>query len=115
MRRSISPRMTGIFSMCARCPRLPGLLLAEDVMPLLARDDELLDARLQILPPLADVVGLFDADARRGFDRLGDRVEQLAEVADHAARVGEDRLVVALAQLGDRVDDEEPAGLVAQP
>src|SRR5687767_488746 len=89
-------------------------LLFRVVVASLATDDELFGARLEVFPLLADVSRLVGLDAGGLLQRLGDGVEQFAEVPHQAARLIEDVRVEALADRRNRVGDEEAAGLVAQ-
>src|SRR5688500_14955931 len=72
------------------------LLLLLDVEPRLAAAHEPLDAALEVFPLLPDVDGLVGLNAGRLLERLGDGVEQLAELAHHPARLREDVLVERL-------------------
>src|SRR5689334_21647302 len=87
------------------CPLL--LLRRRAVVPLLAADDEALDAGLEILPLTADLIGLAGVDAVVVLHRFADGVQQLAELAHHRARLVEDALLSRLAQVRHRVGDEE--------
>src|SRR5439155_23212699 len=65
-------------------------LLLQPVMSLLTGDDEALDDGLEVLPALADQIGLVRVDAGIVVHRLGDGIEQLGKIAHHPARLAED-------------------------
>src|SRR5688500_8074988 len=88
---SLIHRFTASLSTASRLLFL-GLLL-QPVVPLLARDGEALQARLEVFPLFADFVGFAGVDLIIRVVGFGHRLQQFAKLAHHAARLVEDAFV----------------------